>query len=132
MLIYLADLWRRSSRAIHDLAAGAGVRYYHFLQPNQYVPASKPMGADETRDAVRPGAPYRRIVEAAYPLLRESGKTLAGGGVHFHDLTTIYAAHPEPLYVDACCHVNTRGNTIVADRIFDVIASSSEARTPLR
>lgn len=121
MLAYLVDLWRRSSREIHDLAAGAGIRYYHFLQPNQYVPASKPMGADETREAVRPTAPYRRIVEAAYPLLRESGKALAGAGVRFQDLTAAYAVHPEPLYVDACCHVNTRGNLIVADQIFDAI-----------
>lgn len=121
MLTHLADLWRRSSRAIHDLAAGAGIRYYHFLQPNQYVPGSKPMGADEKRDAVRPASPYRRLVEAAYPLLRESGQALAATGVRFHDLTTVYAAHPEPLYIDACCHVSTRGSVIVADRIFDAI-----------
>lgn len=121
MLTYLVDLWRRSSRAIHDLTAGAGVRYYHFLQPNQYVPASKPMGAEEKRDAVRSTAPYRRIVETAYPLLLESGKALAAAGVRFHDLTTAYATHPERLYVDSCCHVNTRGNLIVADQVFDAI-----------
>jgi hypothetical protein len=126
MLTYLVDLWRRSSRAIHDLTAGAGIRYYHFLQPNQYAPASKPMGADEKRTAVRPAVPYRRLVETAYPLLREAGAALAGTGVRFHDLTTVYAAHPEPLYIDACCHVSTRGSRIVADRIFDAIARDEQ------
>jgi hypothetical protein len=121
MLAALVDLWRRSSRAIHDVTTGAGVRYYHFLQPNQYVPGAKPMGADERRDAYHPAAPYRRLVETAFPLLRESGKALASSGVRYQDLTAAFADHPEALYIDACCHVDARGNRIVADRIFDAI-----------
>src|SRR5712691_4463581 len=35
MLAYLAGLWRRSSRMLQDIATGHGIRYYHFLQPNQ-------------------------------------------------------------------------------------------------
>jgi hypothetical protein len=121
MLTYLVDLWRRSSRTIHGMATGAGVRYYHFLQPNQYVPGAKPMGAQERRDAVRPAAPYRRLVETAYPLLRNSGRALVADGVRFHDLSGAFSDHQEPLYVDSCCHVHARGNLIVADRIFDAI-----------
>ena len=128
MLTYLIDLWRRSSRTIHGLAMGAGIRYYHFLQPNQYVPGAKPMGAGERRDAVRPAAPYRRLVETAYPMLRESGRALVADGVRFRDLSAVFADHPEVLYVDACCHVHARGNIIVADRIFDVITRDSSAR----
>lgn len=128
MLAYLVDLWRRSSRTIHGLAAGAGIRYYHFLQPNQYVPGAKPMGADERRDAVRPAAPYRRLVETAYPLLRDSGRALVAAGVRFEDLTAVFPGHPEALYVDACCHVHARGNIIVADRIFDVIRADLSVR----
>jgi len=121
MLAHLVDLWRRSSRAIHGLAAGAGIRYYHFLQPNQYVPGAKPMGRDEQRDAFTPTAPYRQLVENAYPRLRDAGRALVTAGVRFHDLTTVFAEHPEPLYIDTCCHVDTRGNLIVADKIFDAI-----------
>src|SRR5712692_947654 len=121
MLAYLVDLWRRSSRTIHGMATGTGIRYYHFLQPNQYVPGAKPMGAGERRDAVRPAAPYRRLVETAYPLLRNSGRALVADGVRFHDLSAVFVDHPEPLYVDSCCHVHARGNLIVADRIFDAI-----------
>jgi hypothetical protein len=128
MLTYLVDLWRRSSRTIHGMATGAGIRYYHFLQPNQYVPGAKPMGAAERRDAVRPAAPYRRLVETAYPMLRESGRALVADGVRFRDLSAVFADHPEVLYVDACCHVHARGNIIVADRIFDVITRDSSAR----
>ena len=123
MLTYLVDLWRRSSRTIHGMATGAGIRYYHFLQPNQYVPGAKPMGDAERRDAVRPGAAYRRLVETAYPMLRSSGRALVADGVRFQDLTAVFADHPEPLYVDACCHVHARGNIVVADRIFDAMNS---------
>jgi len=120
MFAYLAGLWRRSSRVLHDVAAGDGIRYYHFLQPNQYVPGSKPMGPREKAEAVR-SQPYSRIVATAYPMLSNAGRALAAEGVRFTDLTAAFATHPEPLYVDACCHVNHQGNVIVADLIFDAI-----------
>lgn len=120
MFAYLAGLWRRSSRVLHDVAASHGVRYYHFLQPNQYVPGSKPMGPREKADAVRSPL-YSRIVATAYPMLSEAGRALAAEGVLFTDLTAAFAAHPEPLYIDACCHVNRQGNIIVADLIFDAM-----------
>lgn len=121
MFAYLAGLWRRSSRVLHDIAAGHGFRYYHFLQPNQYVPGSKPMGPREKADALPPRNLYPRIVEKAYPMLREAGRALAAEGVRFTDLTAAFAGHPEPLYIDACCHVNRQGTVILADLIFDAI-----------
>jgi len=120
MLTYLAGLWRRSSRVLHDVAASHGIRYYHFLQPNQYVPGSKPMGPREKAEAVR-SQRYSRIVATAYPMLSDAGRALAAEGVRFTDLTAAFAARPEPLYVDACCHVNRQGNVIVADLIFAAI-----------
>jgi hypothetical protein len=67
--------------------------------------------------------PYRRLVETAYPRLRESGRALSAAGVRFGDLTAVFADHPEPLYIDACCHVRARGNLIVADKIFEAISA---------
>ena len=127
MFAYLVGLWRRSSRTLHDVAAGHGIRYYHFLQPNQYVPGSKPMGPREKADAVRSQL-YARIVAAAYPMLSDAGRALAAEGVRFTDLTAAFAGHPEPLYIDACCHVNTRGNVIVANLIFEAIRHDLQQR----
>lgn len=121
LLAFLVALWSRSSLAIHELTRGSGIAYYHFLQPNQYVPRSKPFGREEARTATV-NAAYRRAVEPAFPRLREAGRALAAKGVRFHDLTMAFENHPEPLYVDLCCHFNQRGNIIVADRIFEVIA----------
>lgn len=123
MLAQLVDLWRRSSQVMHDVVGGQGAHYYHFLQPNQYVPASKPMDAAEKRDALQPGVAYARIIETTYPRLREAGAALRAHGVRFEDLSDVFATHPEPLYIDHCCHVNQRGNLIVADRIFETIAN---------
>ena len=127
LLAFLVDLWRRSSLAINELAAASGIRYYHFLQPNQYVAGAKPIGRDEARTAT-PNDAYRRTVEAAFPLLREAGHALAARGVRFHDLTSAFANHPEPLYIDNCCHFNKPANLIVADLIFDAISRDLPAR----
>jgi len=43
----LAAMWMRGSVQMHRLCQGNGIAYYHFLQPNQYVPDSKPMGREE-------------------------------------------------------------------------------------
>ena len=131
MFAYLVGLWRRSSRTLHDVAAGHGIRYYHFLQPNQYVPGSKPMGPSEKADAAR-SRPYARIVAAAYPMLSDAGRALAAEGVRFTDLTAVFAAHPEPLYVDPCCHVTRQGNVIVADVVFEVIRRDAQQNADRR
>jgi len=120
MLAYLVGLWQRSSRLLDQLARANGARYYHFLQPNQYVPESKPMGPDERVTAVK-GDRYAGLIAAGYPMLQRAGRDLQAEGVRFVDLTGAFAGHAEPLYIDACCHVGDAGNAIVADLIFDTI-----------
>jgi len=124
----LAELWQRSSLQLSRLVEASGARYYHFLQPNQYVPGSKPMGADERAVAIIPDHPYRRAVETGYPLLQRAGAALVKDGVRFADLTGAFAARAEPLYFDSCCHVNARGNAILAELMSEVIRRDTDAR----
>jgi hypothetical protein len=121
MLAHLASLWQRSSRLMDRLARGSGARYYHFLQPNQYVPGSKSMSPAERASAWIANHPYGRLVAAGYPMLQRAGRDLQAEGVRFVDLTGAFAGHAEPLYIDTCCHVGERGNALVADLIFDTI-----------
>lgn len=114
---FLADIWANSSFAIHALCLGNGVRYFHFLQPNQYLPDSKPMGDEERRKVVRLDHPYKSGVETGYPLLLERGRGLKGRGVRFHDLSLLFAEHPEAIYRDDCCHLNQRGNDLMAEAV---------------
>ncbi|HLX06228.1 MAG TPA: hypothetical protein VKY89_00045 [Thermoanaerobaculia bacterium] len=109
----LAATWRRSSLAMAHLCGGAGIRYYHFLQPNQYDPGAKPMSAAERRTAYKPDHPYRTSVEKGYPLLAAAGRELAAAGVRYYDARQVFAGIAEPLYVDQCCHVSAKGSQIL-------------------
>jgi hypothetical protein len=113
----LADLWARSSRLMHDLCKSKGMLYLHFLQPNQYLPESKPLTPEEMATAFDPDHPYRPGVIEGYPLLKAAGQTLHQEGVAFTDLTMLFADCHETVYSDRCCHFNQRGNEIVAAAI---------------
>jgi hypothetical protein len=118
---FLAEIWSNSSAAIDALCRGKGIRYFHFLQPNQYLPGSKPMDDEERRTAVTPEHPYRIGVETGYPILQRLGETLRRDGVRFHDLTRLFADHPEHIYRDDCCHFNQLGNELMAEAIAKAI-----------
>jgi len=109
----LASVWKRSSLQMHNLCTANGIRYFHFLQPNQYVAGSKIMGEKERKQSFLNNHPYKRGVEAGYPYLIKMGEELIQEGVNFRDLTMIFAEKVEPLYEDDCCHFNKRGNEIL-------------------
>jgi hypothetical protein len=119
----IARLWGRSSLQMSRLCAGAGTRYYHFLQPNQYVPGSKPMSEAEKAVAFMDNHPYRSAIGVGYPLLRAEGARLRELGVDFHDLSALYADVAEPLYIDECCHVNARGNALMGEAVGKAIVA---------
>lgn len=124
---HCARIWMRSSLQLHQLCSANGIRYFHFLQPNQYVPGSKSMGADEKTAAWFPGDPGKKPVEKGYPLLIREGRSLTDQGVAFFDLTKLFADHPEATYKDPCCHLNDRGNELLAKVIADAIRRSARA-----
>jgi hypothetical protein len=120
-------LWKDSSQQIDRLCRANGIAYLHVLQPNQYVPGSKPMG-DAERLETGLGNRYSPFVEQGYPLLVRAGQSLRDTGVAFHDLTMLFAEIEEPLYADRFCHYNERGNRLlaeaVAERLVEALAPS--------
>jgi len=113
----LADLWMRSSLEMRALAEAGGAQFFHFLQPNQHVPGTKPMEPDEIDIAIAGGERFAPIIATGYPFLRERGARLVERGVRFHDLTRVFEDTREPVYVDNIGHVGHRGNEIIADAI---------------
>lgn len=113
----MADLWADASLELAALCTRHGARYFHFLQPNQYVPGSKPIGDAERRVAWIEKHPFKLAVENGYPLLQQRAGRLRAGRVHLHDLTGLFADHHEPLYTDTCCHLNRTGYALLARRI---------------
>jgi hypothetical protein len=125
-----AAYYERYTRYQHQILAANGVRAYFFLQPNQHVPGSKPFSEEERRVALNYGGAGE--VAARYALLRRKVAELAAQGVPAADLTGVFAGVEETVYVDSCCHVNDRGNALVADAIVGAIARGENARPPER
>jgi hypothetical protein len=117
LIAYGAEVWAECARMIHATCAARGVPSFHFLQPNQYVPGSKPIGAAERAVAVHDDHPTRFAVEQGYPVLQARGEELRAEGIAYEDLTGVFAEVEEPLYVDACCHLGPRGNELLARAI---------------
>lgn len=113
----LARVWKNGSIQLDRLSRANGIAYFHFLQPNQYVPHSKRLTAEERRQAYLDDHPYRRGVERGYPLLAHEGQDLVRRGVRFRDLSMVFADHSEAIYIDTCCHFNHAGYQIVAREI---------------
>ena len=121
-------VWYRSSALLSRLAAAAGADYYHFLQPNQYIPDAKPLSPEERRDHYIPRELPRADYARTYPLLHQFGHGLQQNGVHYFDLAQIFNAHPETLYRDHCCHLNQRGNELLASAMVQRLAPALQRR----
>jgi len=128
----IARHWGRSSVLMDDLIAAQGGHYFHFLQPNQYLVGSKPIGEQEKKIALNPASPYRDPVSIGYPYMRAMGASLRRAGVWFEDLTGLFAGESEQIYVDDCCHVNKTGSSLLARAIVAAIAAriSADEKTP--
>lgn len=121
----LTDIWSRSSLQMHQLSQANGIAYYHFLQPNQYVEGSKPMGSAERKKAYDGRMRYRPGAVKGYPKLIAKGKQLAERGVKYTDLTQLFAKVDAPMYRDTCCHLLPEGADAVAHEIARVIGSDT-------
>ena len=125
---HCAAIWMRSSLQLHQLCAANDIRYFHFLQPNQYFPGTKVIEGQKKMEPLRSGDAGRIPVEKGYPLLVREGRSLSDRGVSFTDLTLLFADHPGQMYSDPCCHLNARGNELMAQKIADVISQSFSAK----
>ena len=114
---HLVGIWQRSSLQLHHQCQANGIRYYHFLQPNQYVAGSKELNSEERRQAFDEHHAYRLGVEKGYPLLVAAGQNLVQEGVQFRDLTHVFSDIGDTVYRDTCCHLNQRGDEILATNI---------------
>lgn len=119
-------VWYRGSVLLDALAERAGADYYHFLQPNQYIPDAKPLSPEERQFHIRAEVAATTNFAETYPLLAGFGQELQERGINFFDLTQIFNNHPETLYRDDCCHLNQRGNELLAAAMVEQLAPALE------
>jgi hypothetical protein len=115
------DVWQESSLLVAALCRARGIRYVHALQPALATGSKTPTAEERQRGLARESR--SRSVADGFALLRERGGALRAAGIEFHDLTEIYAGVAETVYVDAC-HVNERGNQILADELVRALLES--------
>jgi hypothetical protein len=127
MVKRLVEVWRRCSVLLDALARANGIEYYHFLQPNQYLEGSKPLSGRERQIAVVPETGIADPVMSGYPAMRAAASGLSEAGVHFVDLTQVFAEIDESLYIDNCCHINEHGIAIVVEQIVEAVAAGPQA-----
>jgi len=123
----LVGLWERCALQMRNLCLANGIEFFECLQPNQYVPDSKPLSAEEREAAIESDpARYRPLVQAGYPRLRAAGARLRDEhGLHFVDLTSIFEDVDATVYVDDCCHLNDLGNARMAREIARAILAAT-------
>lgn len=133
----VAAMWQRCSQQMHHLCRANETLYLHVLQPNQYVPDSKPLSAKELKDCISPEDDSALFVPRMFPRLQELGRALEAQGVEFSDQTKVFSGVMETLYVDLWCHFNEEGNRLlgvaIADRLLTMLdkaaAVTSNAKT---
>jgi len=122
----LTELWRNSSLQLHRLSESNGAVYIHVLQPNQYVPDSKPLSGFERDNCIVPGQEYGEAVVRGYPLLIEAGRELESAGVRFHDATLLFTNVEADIYADCFCHYNQRGNDMLAETVAHLLIDADQ------
>lgn len=109
--------WRKSSQLIKALCDSVGIEYFHFLQPNQYVPGSKIFSDAETKIAKTSFSVGARSIAAGYEAIKAETKELTSSGVNFEDLSMIFKNEERPVYSDSCCHFNELGRKTIAREV---------------
>ena len=121
----IARGWIDASMLMQTLLAARGVPYFHVLQPNQYF-TTRSFGAEEARVARSDASPFKKSVEAGYPVLVAESAALKTR-VDFLDASGIFDRESSAVYIDDCCHYTLRGNQLLADAIARQILGSTGA-----
>ncbi len=119
---FLAKFWFNGSLLMHDLCNARNIKYFNFLQPNQYFKNSKIFSKKEREEYIVPQGGGG--VENGYPILKKLGKDLKQKGVNFFDATMVFKNVKETTYSDNCCHLNDRGERELSDFIVESLNNS--------
>ena len=120
----IAKVWYDSSLQMSHLCRSNNIRYFHFIQPNQYVENSKPMNDEERSIALSDDQPYKKGVLLGYAYISNFGTLLKNKGVNLNDLTYLFIDNTDVLYSDNCCHLNKKGYTLVAEAVGKTIVKA--------
>ncbi len=113
----MASLWYESSIGMNQILSSRNIKYFHFIQPNQYYPTKRAFTAKEKEIAISKDSPYIEGVTKGYPVLLSKVDDLQKAGVNVFSAVNILDNTKETVYKDACCHYNAAGGDIFTEYI---------------
>jgi hypothetical protein len=120
----MANVWANSSLTMNQLLSAKGVRYFHFIQPNQYYPTGKQFSEEEKKVAISEGNPIQESVTKAYPKLLSRIVGLQQSGVHVFSAVNAFDEVGDIVYQDNTCHYNKRGHEVLANYVAQSIVAT--------
>ena len=113
----MASMWYESSIGMNQILSSRNIKYFHFIQPNQYYPTKRVFTAKEKEIAISKDSPYIEGVNKGYPVLLSKVNDLQKAGVNVFSAVNILDNTKETVYKDACCHYNSVGDEVLANYI---------------
>ncbi|PSB44331.1 hypothetical protein C7B67_22770 [filamentous cyanobacterium Phorm 6] len=113
----MASLWYESSIGMNQILSSRKIKYFHFIQPNQYYPTKRVFTAKEKEIAISKDSPYIEGVKQGYPVLLSKVDDLQKARVNVFSGVNILDNTKETVYKDACCHYNSVGEELLANYI---------------
>ena len=113
----MAALWYESSLTMNQILSNRKIKYFHFVQPNQYYPTKRVFTEKEKQIFISKDSPYEAAVRQGYPVLLSKVDDLQKTGVNVFNGVNILDNAKETVYKDACCHYNSAGDEILANYV---------------
>ncbi|MEG4572332.1 hypothetical protein QUA56_06490 [Microcoleus sp. N3A4] len=113
----MASMWYESSIGMNQILSSRKIKYFHFIQPNQYYPTKRAFTAKENEIAIDQKSPYIEGVKKGYPVLLSKVDDLQKAGVNVFNAVNILDNTKETVYKDACCHYNSVGEDVLANYV---------------
>jgi hypothetical protein len=113
----MASMWYKSSIAMNQILSSRKIKYFHFIQPNQYYPTKRAFTAREKEIVIDNKSPYIEGVKKGYPILLSKVDDLQKAGVSIFNAVNILDNTKETVYKDACCHYNSVGEEVLANYV---------------
>lgn len=117
----IVNVWFNSALQMSRIAKINNFIYMEFLQPNQYLPNTKPFNKVELKKYVNLKNPYSQATRIIYPKIIDKVPELKEQGVSVFDLTNIFVGERGQIYIDDCCHYNRRGYSLMTDGILKAL-----------
>lgn len=114
-------VWKKYAIMESVVAKQFKVPFISIIQPTQYLEGSKIFSKEEKELAVDSDPKLQAILRKHWILLGEAIPEVKKAGVNLLDFRRVFADVSEPVFKDKCCHVNAKGNEIMAKIIFEKV-----------